>query len=217
MKLKVKKVRNNAKIPVVAHKGDLGIDVFYAGQNTVSLAAGEQKKLETGWIMEYEPLWLVKSAAHGLAIGTCVPEPIGFNIGLIAKQSSGVAFKKYLDVKAGVIDATYRGEIEILLYNYGKQPQFILPGEKIAQLVPILCLTGAVEVVEKLSETDRGTAGWGSGHIVSASLTPAGTHTVDLKGHIEDLSTDLTAGETIHNDSKPKQLNLFDENSTTDN
>lgn len=159
-KLRVKRVNPNAKLPEVAHIGeDFGYDVFACLQGqydpkteevytiTVTINPGEQKIIPTGIAVHMEMLW----AGHG------------YQVGLIAKQSSGLALKRALDVKAGVIDAGYRNEIKILLYNYGNEPQVIRHHDKIGQLVPMPVIGGLVEEVEELSGSKRGLAGWGSG------------------------------------------------------
>ncbi len=77
---------------------------------------------------------------------------------------SGLACKRGLAPanKVGVIDSDYRGEICVVLYNHGSQAQTISHGERIAQLVITPVLTPAYELVQELSETGRGTGGFGS-------------------------------------------------------
>lgn len=157
MKLKVKRILADAKLPEVAHPTeDFGYDVFACidgGDNallepewrTIAIKPGKQALISIGWAMEME---------------SYVPWQ---KVGFIAKQPSGMALKRMLDVKAGVIDAGYRNEVKILLYNYGTETQFIKQHDKIAQLVPALVLTGVVNEVEELSDSDRGLNGWGSG------------------------------------------------------
>jgi dUTP pyrophosphatase len=62
----------------------------------------------------------------------------------------------------GVIDAGYRGEILVLMTNLGPATQDIQAGEKIAQMIPVPVLTGAVEEVESLEESARAEKGFGS-------------------------------------------------------
>jgi dUTP pyrophosphatase len=66
---------------------------------------------------------------------------------------------------AGVIDAGYRGEILILMTNLGSAPVEINAGDKIAQVIPLPVLTGAVETVESLEESARAEKGFGSSGI----------------------------------------------------
>jgi deoxyuridine 5'-triphosphate nucleotidohydrolase len=76
---------------------------------------------------------------------------------------SGLAVKSGIDVFAGVIDADYRGEVKVVLYNAGVPTFFVERGMRIAQLIVKPCLMKDVEVVSDLPETTtRGTAGFGS-------------------------------------------------------
>jgi dUTP pyrophosphatase len=61
-----------------------------------------------------------------------------------------------------VIDAGYRGEILILMANLGEAPVELQAGEKIAQMIPIPVLTGAVETVSNLEDSARAEKGFGS-------------------------------------------------------
>jgi dUTP pyrophosphatase len=69
---------------------------------------------------------------------------------------------KGIDVGAGVIDSSYRGEIKVLLINNSGGDYFILKGHKIAQLILERCSNANIEFVESLDETSRGESGFGS-------------------------------------------------------
>ena len=70
--------------------------------------------------------------------------------------------KKFIDVGAGVIDADYRGEVGVVLFNFGEEDFVVTKGDRVAQLVlEQVCMAPAVEVQE-LSETERGAGGFGS-------------------------------------------------------
>ena len=119
--------------------GDAGFDLCAA--ETINLEPGQQK--------------LVASGLY-LAI------PLGW-VGIL-KERSSVAYKRQLAVHAGVIDASYRGEVKILLSNRGSENQLIQDGEKIAQLVVVQHAVSceAVSNLENLGQTGRGAAGFGS-------------------------------------------------------
>lgn len=75
---------------------------------------------------------------------------------------SGLAVKKFIDVGAGVIDADYRGPVGVVLFNFGTDDFVVEPGDRVAQLVlEKVCMYDAIEV-DELSETVRGTGGFGS-------------------------------------------------------
>ncbi|OSX69510.1 hypothetical protein BU14_1443s0001 [Porphyra umbilicalis] len=75
---------------------------------------------------------------------------------------SGLAWKKGLDVGAGVIDSDYRGEVRVLLFNLSDEDIHIKAGDRIAQLILERISTPAVVVVESLEATERGAGGFGS-------------------------------------------------------
>jgi dUTP pyrophosphatase len=65
-------------------------------------------------------------------------------------------------VTGGVIDAGYRGEIQILLTNLTDEAIRLNAGDKIAQMIPVPVLTGTVEQVEELGDSSRAEKGFGS-------------------------------------------------------
>ena len=86
--------------------------------------------------------------------------PIGC-YGRIAPRS-GLAVKKFIDVGAGVIDSDYRGQVKVLLFNFGTEDFEVKEGDRIAQLViEKIALTNIVQV-ESLDSTQRGEGGFGS-------------------------------------------------------
>ena len=119
--------------------GDAGYDLFAV--EAVQVPSGKRV--------------LVRSGLH-------VEIPEGY-VGLI-KDRSSVA-RDGLHTFAGVIDASYRGEVKILLFNTAESDYLIRAGQKIAQMIVVAHYHAAVEVVERLeqlSQTDRGTGGFGS-------------------------------------------------------
>jgi deoxyuridine 5'-triphosphate nucleotidohydrolase len=95
-------------------------------------------------------------ARTGLAVA--IPEG---HYGRVAPRS-GLATKNGLDVMAGVIDADYRGEIRCLLYNAGDETISLPAQSKICQLIIEKIITPVAAWAEEISETDRGTGGFGS-------------------------------------------------------
>ena len=75
---------------------------------------------------------------------------------------SGLAHKHFIDVGAGVIDADYRGEVGVILFNFGEQDFEIKPGDRIAQLILEKISLSEVEEVDDLTVTERGAGGFGS-------------------------------------------------------
>jgi dUTP pyrophosphatase len=81
--------------------------------------------------------------------------------GRIAPRS-GLASKHFIDTGAGVIDADYRGEVKVLLFNHAEKDFEVKAGDRIAQLVLERIYTPEVEEVQDLEESVRGTGGFGS-------------------------------------------------------
>ncbi|HEV7796906.1 MAG TPA: dUTP diphosphatase [Pyrinomonadaceae bacterium] len=95
-------------------------------------------------------------ASTGLAVA--IPE--GY-YGRVAPRS-GLATQKGLDVLAGVIDADYRGEIRCLLYNTGDEVIHLPAQSKICQLIIEKITTPEAVWADEISDTDRGSGGFGS-------------------------------------------------------
>jgi dUTP pyrophosphatase len=140
--LRVKLLDPAARAPVVAHPGeDLGYDLF--ALETTLLAPRATVRVRTG------------IAVQALHPATGVP------LGLPVRDRSSMAAKG-IATTAGVIDAGYRGEILILMTNLGDAPVELGAGEKIAQMIPVPVLTGAVETVATLEDSARAGKGFGS-------------------------------------------------------
>ena len=105
-----------------------------------------------------------------LPIRKSVVVPAGFSIELPVnyeaqiRPRSGLALKHDLMLtnSPGTIDAGYRGEVGVIMYNGGTEEFSVKRGDRIAQMV--ICRLPEVKLVavEKLSETDRGSGGFGS-------------------------------------------------------
>src|SRR5690606_24256159 len=140
MILKVKKLREDAKMPTHGHPGDAGMD-FYASEEVV-FPAGERRKVPTGVAVE-------------------IPEG---HVGFIWDKS-GVSFNLGLKIMGGVIDCGYRGEIIMCLQNTSDNEIIIEKGRKIAQMVVQKFEHCEILEVDEISETSRGDGREGStGH-----------------------------------------------------
>lgn len=94
--------------------------------------------------------------------GIFIELPIGYEAQV--RPRSGLAYKKGVGVvnSPGTIDADYRGEIKVIIINMSTEVLNIADGERIAQMVIAKHERAEWEEVENLSETDRGTGGFGS-------------------------------------------------------
>ena len=139
--IKVKKLRENAKLPVYGTEFSAGADLFACLDEPLTILPGETKLISLGISLEI---------------------PTGY-AGLVFARS-GLATKRSLAPanKVGVIDSDYRGEFFVPLYNHGNAPQTIENGERIAQLIIAPYLTAKFVEAGTLSETVRGAGGFGS-------------------------------------------------------
>lgn len=139
--VKLKKVRQQAEIPVYMTAGAAGADVKACLESPLTV----------------EPLQRVQ-----VPTGLSVSIPLGFEIQV--RPRSGLSFKQGLTVvnAPGTIDSDYRGEIGILLVNLSSQPVVIQHGDRIAQLVIQRVDRIQWQEVEELDETARGAGGFGS-------------------------------------------------------
>lgn len=134
---KVQLVRDGAEVPKRASSNAAGYDLFACDETT----------------MVHARSWAC------IGTGIAVSVPIG-TYGRIAPRS-GLSLRGTM-VGAGVIDADYRGEIKVLLFNHSDESICIGRGDRIAQLLLEKIVTPVVELVTALDETERGGNGFGS-------------------------------------------------------
>lgn len=140
-KIKFKKLNDLAKIPHRANSTDAGADLCSIEQ--VVIPPLSRKMIKTGVSLE-------------------IPE--GY-YGRVAPRS-GLALKQGIDVLAGVIDSSYRGEICVILFNTDQSNNFnINVGDRIAQLIIEAHYNFGFEDTNELSSTDRSNNGFGSSGI----------------------------------------------------
>lgn len=75
---------------------------------------------------------------------------------------SGLANKHFIDVGAGVIDQDYRGNVGVILFNFGSEQFHVKKGDRIAQLILERIYIPELEELQSLDETERGAGGFGS-------------------------------------------------------
>ena len=141
MIIRFKKLRDQATVPTYGSASAAGADLYSAEDSDITVAPGETVLIHTGVALE-------------------IPE--GY-VGLIFARS-GLATKRGLAPanKVGVIDADYRGEIMVSLYNQSDIDQTVLRGERVAQLAIVPFLRAECEETNDLSATVRGEGGFGS-------------------------------------------------------
>ncbi len=139
--VKIKKLSQNAIVPTYGSAFSAGADLYACLEIPLEIRPGETAFVHTG---------------------LCAELPEGY-AGLVFARS-GLASKKDLAPanKVGVIDSDYRGEIMVALHNHGKEIRTIEHGERIAQLLIMPYVSANFVLCNELSDTERGTGGFGS-------------------------------------------------------
>lgn len=101
-------------------------------------------------------------AAYRVRTGIAVEIPEGYHGKIFLRSSIGEKTKLRLANGTGIIDSDYRGELILLVENIGRFSEYIQTGQRIAQLIIEKNTDLPLEIVETLSETERGSAGIGS-------------------------------------------------------
>ncbi|KAK0632357.1 Deoxyuridine 5'-triphosphate nucleotidohydrolase [Immersiella caudata] len=135
--LLIKKLSGKARLPTRGSAFAAGYDL-YAARETIIPARGK--------------------ALVDTDISMAVPAG---TYGRIAPRS-GLAAKNFIDTGAGVIDADYRGQVKVLLFNHSDTDFAVAEGDRVAQLVLEKIYTPDVVEVQELEESVRGAGGFGS-------------------------------------------------------
>ena len=137
-KLRVKKMTDTAKLPTRGTEESVGYDV-YLDEAQVTIQPGEIQLLPTG---------------------ISATPPTGTYIRIAPR--SGLTVKKHLHTLAGVVDPDYRGNITVVMHNFGSDPVTFRRGDKIAQLILENAMITDIIEVDLLPLTQRHTQGFGS-------------------------------------------------------
>lgn len=142
MELKIKKMHPHAEVPQQATAGSAGIDLRACCEEPIILQPLQRAAIPTGLAIEL---------------------PSAETVGLVFARS-GMALKQGLAMAngVGVIDSDYRGEVAVLAVNLSDKPITIHHGERIAQLVCMPVLLPQITELDALSDTRRGSGGFGS-------------------------------------------------------
>lgn len=140
--VQIKRLAGNEDISLPAQMSELaaGFDLYAAVEADKTLNPGERSLIPTGFAMAL---------------------PAGYEAQI--RPRSGLAYKHGITClnTPGTIDADYRGEVKVLLVNLGQEPFTIRRNERIAQMVIQVVPVVTLIEVEELSETVRGTGGFG--------------------------------------------------------
>ena len=132
--------KSNNPLPEYSTPQSAGFDLRANLENIEILKPGERKLVGTGLFISLEPGYEAQ-----------------------VRPRSGLALKKGITVlnAPGTVDADYRGEVGVILYNASNEDFEIVPGDRIAQMVIAKYERINWEQVENLDETERGAGGFG--------------------------------------------------------
>lgn len=142
LRVKVKRLRKDriATLPTYASEGSSGLDLRADLSGPMVLQPGEIRLIPTGIALSLPPGYEAQVRARsGLALR--------HGIGLVNAP--------------GTVDSDYRGEIKVVLVNWGKVPFLVQPGDRIAQMVITRVCRAELVEVEELDPTGRGPGGFG--------------------------------------------------------
>ena len=141
MEIKVKKLHEDAILPVYQTKGAAGADIHARLDEPVTMQPGERRAIPTGLAME-------------------IPE--GSEVQIRARSGMSIKHGMTMVNGIGTIDADYRGEVAALMINLGQEAFTVEPGMRIGQMVVAQYVAITWSESDALSETDRGEGGFGS-------------------------------------------------------
>ena len=141
VKILVKKLDKNTKLPVYKTLGSSGMDVVANNKKKIIIKPGKTAMIPTG-------------------IAVAIPK--GYEIQI--RPRSGLAAKNGITVlnTPGTVDSDYRGEIKIILINLSKKLFIVSLGNRIAQMILCPVVKGKLQEVKNLPKTVRGKGGFGS-------------------------------------------------------
>ncbi|MDQ6936071.1 MAG: dUTP diphosphatase [Actinomycetota bacterium] len=139
VEIAIRRLDPGLPIPSYVHEGDAGADLY--ASHDLTLAPGERTMAGTGIAIALPPGYVA-----------------------LVHPRSGLASRHGLSIvnAPGTVDAGYRGEISVCLVNLGSEPVKLSRGDRIAQLVIQRFETAAFVEVDALSESARGSGGYGS-------------------------------------------------------
>jgi dUTP pyrophosphatase len=140
-KILIKRISEKVVLPKYETSGSSGMDISAFIEIDIEINPGEKAIIPTGFSLSI---------------------PRGFEVQI--RPRSGLAAKNGISVlnTPGTIDADYRGEIKVILVNFGKEKFKIEKGLRIAQMVVCPVVQAEMEQVEELPNTSRGSGGFGS-------------------------------------------------------
>ena len=141
VKILIKKLNSRVKLPKYKTDGSSGMDLMAFLDKPISIMPQKSELIPTG-------------------LSIAIP----VNTEVQIRPRSGLAAKNNISVlnTPGTIDSDYRGELKVILYNYGSEEFIVNNDDRIAQMILVPIIKATFEEVENLPETIRGESGFGS-------------------------------------------------------
>ena len=141
IKVKIKKLNSKVKVPKYKTDGSSGVDLEAFIENPIIVEPNSSKLIPTG-------------------ISLSIPQECEVQV----RPRSGLAAESSISVlnTPGTIDSDYRGEIKVILFNHGNEQFVVKNGDRIAQMVLVPIFKFQFEEVNELTQTIRGSGGFGS-------------------------------------------------------
>ena len=141
IKVQIKKLNSKVKVPKYKTDGSSGVDLEAFIENPIIVEPNSSKLIPTG-------------------ISLSIPQDCEVQV----RPRSGLAAESSISVlnTPGTIDSYYRGEIKIILFNHGNEQFVVKNGDRIAQMVLVPVFKFQFEEVSELTQTIRGSGGFGS-------------------------------------------------------
>ena len=140
LKVKIVRLNKQASLPVYATAHAAGMDISACIEAPIIIQPSTTARIPSGFALEL---------------------PEGYEAQL--RPRSGLALRSMISLPntPATIDADYRGEVKVILINYGKEPFLVSNGDRIAQMVVAKVEAVRFEEVEELGSTVRGEGGFG--------------------------------------------------------
>ena len=141
VKVLLKKLNPNVKVPVYKTEGASGMDLMAFLKEPINIKSKTSSLISTGLSVAFSKDYEIQ-----------------------IRPRSGLAAKNNISVlnTPGTIDSDYRGEIKVIIYNHGNNDFIVNNGDRIAQMVLVPVLKMELEEENNLPETIRGEGGFGS-------------------------------------------------------
>lgn len=142
MKIKVKKLKENAVIPEYKTEFSAAADLYACLDEPLTVGPGQRAGIPLGFAIEYDD--------NDAVAVICARSGLASKHGMTL--SNGI----------GVVDPDYRGELTAAMINLSDRDYTVNPGDRVAQLMFVPIIRGEFEEADELSETKRGAGGFGS-------------------------------------------------------